>query len=212
MEELIKIGFDLDDLSRAFNIQKKPQCSVLSTWLDANYTLTEFEQRIIDDLHEEMETVGDYWNEEELKIQFVGSIFYVARVNEKNRIRVFYERPLSAIIGRYSLSVICDCLVATPSTFNAPQQPYFFLQEFKKAKSEKRDPEAQMLMAMIIAAHANADEKPIYGGYLIGSDWRFTTLINGNYCVSRKYDATRKEDIEKMVSILRHLKTLIMSH
>ncbi len=209
MDEPIEIGFDLDELSRAFDIEKKQDCEVLNNWLSASYVLTEFEQIIANDLHEEMSTVGDYWNEEELKIQFVGSVFYVARVNEKNRIRVFYERPLSAIIGKYSLSVICDCLVATPSTFNAPQQPYFFLQEFKKAKGEKRDPEAQMLMAMIIAAHANADDKPIYGGYLIGSDWRFTTLINKNYCVSRKYDATRKDDIEKIISILREIKILV---
>jgi hypothetical protein len=32
MERLIKIGFDLDDLSRAFNIQKTPKCEELNNW------------------------------------------------------------------------------------------------------------------------------------------------------------------------------------
>ncbi len=95
--------------------------------------------------------------------------------------------------------------------FNAPQQPYFFLQEFKKGKGEKSDPEAQMLMAMLIAQHKNNGNKPIYGGYLVGRNWYFTTLIGTNYCISRQFDATIQSELFQIAYILRHLKTMILS-
>jgi hypothetical protein len=108
------------------------------------------------------------------------------------------------------LSVICDCLVATPLV-KAPDMPYFFLQEFKKSKGEKKDPEAQMLIAMLIAQAKNNDEKPIYGGYLIGTGWHFTTLIGKDYCVSKKYEASTKEHLLGIICALKNLKQLILN-
>ena len=129
----------------------------------------------------------------------------------KNKIKVFYERPLAATVENHPLSVIADCMVATPMEFNTPRNPFFFLQEFKKGKGEKRDPEAQMLSAMLIAQHNNQDGKPLYGGYLVGGNWRFTTLIQKDYCVSRQFDATQKTDLLQIVSALRQLKQLILN-
>jgi hypothetical protein len=98
-----------------------------------------------------------------------------------------------------------------PGEFNYPEHPYFFLQEFKKEKKEGNDPEAQMLQAMIIAQSLNQNDHPVYGGYLIGSRWRFSTLIGKEYCVSRHFDADEKPDLLQIVFILRHLKELILS-
>ena len=207
----IKIGFDLDILLNTFCIEKVGQSNHLTEWTSSSYHLNAIEQSILDDLHTDMQTVGEYWNEEELKVQFVGAIFYIAKLNVAKKIQVFYERPLSAKVDSHSLAVICDCLVASPLGINTPRTPYFFLQEFKKGKGEKKDPEAQMLMAAIIAQEKNKDGKPLYGGYLIGGSWVFATLIGKEYCTSRRYDATRKEDIEQIVYILRKLKELILN-
>lgn len=211
MEELKKLEYDLDQIADAFGIQPVSRCENLDEWMTASYELTATETEIVNDLHAEMVEIGDYWNEEELKIQFVGSVFYVAKVRVPNQIRVFYERAISAEVNGYKLAVISDCMVATPKKFSTPKNPYFFLQEFKKGKGEKNDPEAQMLMAMLIAQHLNADEKPVYGGFLVGSDWRFTTLIGKNYCISRKFDAMQMEDILQIVYSLRHLKNIILN-
>ncbi len=211
MSDKIKLRFDLNEIASAFDIKRTMQCAHLDEWLAAIYVLDDFEQRIIGDLHEEVRVAGDYWNEEELKIQFVGSVFYVAKVNVPNKVRVFYERPMAAQIGKYNLAVITDCLVATPMEFIAPQKPYFFLQEFKKGKGEKKDPEAQMLQAMIIAQYQNADDSPIYGGFF-GSDWRFATLIGKNYCVSKKIDASEKTNIERIVFALRKMKDIVLAN
>ena len=94
--------------------------------------------------------------------------------------------------------------------FNTPDSPYFFLQEFKKKRGEKKDPEAQMLTAMLIAQHLNNDGKIIYGGYLIGHNWHFALLDGKQYVTSRQYDATEKHDLLQIVFILRKLKELIL--
>ncbi len=211
MEELKKLDYDLDQIADAFGIQPVGHCDNLDKWMSVSYNLTATETEIVNDLHAEMIEIGDYWNEEELKIQFVGSVFYVAKLKVPNQIRVFFERAISAEIDGYKLAVIADCMVATPKKFSTPRNPYFFLQEFKKGKGEKNDPEAQMLTAMLIAQHQNADNKPVYGGFLVGSEWRFTTLIDKNYCISRKFDAMQMPDILQIVYSLRHLKDMILN-
>jgi hypothetical protein len=211
MEELKKLEYDLNQIADAFDIQPVSQCTDLNDWMAANYELNAAETDILEELHLETIDCADYWNEEELKIQFVGLVFLVAKVKVNHKIRVFYERSMTAEVNGYKLAVIADCMVATPRKFNAPQNPYFFLQEFKKGKGEKTDPEAQMLMAMLIAQHLNADNKPVYGGFLVGSEWRFTTLIGKNYCITRKFDAMRKEDLWQIVFNLRKLKELILN-
>lgn len=64
---------------------------------------------------------------------------------------------------------------------------------------------------MLIAQHNNADNKPIYGGFLVGRSWCFTTLIGKRYCLSRQFDATVKKDLFQIVYILRALKALILN-
>ena len=202
--------FDLDLIADAFDIQRVEKCEHLDSWMAATYDLTDSENEIIDQLHADMSDFGDYLNEEELKIQFVGSAFLVARVNVPHKIRVFYERGMSATVNNYELSVISDCLIASPKRFNAPQRPYFFLQEFKKGKGEKVDPEAQMMVAMLIAQEKNQDNYPIYGGYLVGRNWIFTTLLGNNYCVSRQFDATKRADICQIIFNLRQIKAIVL--
>ncbi len=211
MIDIRKVGYDTDQIIKAFNLQVGGDCLHLNNWLAATYMLDAAEQGIVHQLFEEMQEAGDYFNEEELKIRFVGGAFLVAKVDVKKKVRVFYERPLAAEVEGHKLSVVCDCFVATPFGINSPQNPYFFLQEFKKGKGEKNDPEGQMLVAMLIAQKLNADEKPLYGGYLVGADWRFATLVGKEYCTSKKYDATQKDEIEQIVFILRQLKELILN-
>ncbi|MFN0037398.1 MAG: hypothetical protein ACKVUS_20250 [Saprospiraceae bacterium] len=205
-----RMDYDLSSMALAFGIQKQLECSQLDAWLSAKFKLTTGERHILKVLHEEARQDADYWNEEEMKIKGVGTLFLLADIQVPNKIKVFYERPLKGMVDDYFLSVITDCMVATPIVFNTPQAPYFFLQEFKKRKGEKNDPEAQMLQAMLIAQAQNNDVQTIYGGFLIGSVWNFTTLIGRNYCASRNYSTTQFEDLRQIVYILRQLKTIIL--
>jgi hypothetical protein len=210
METPLKIGFDLSLLMKTFDLEINRKSDELQDWLSGTYELDNIQTLLLDQLYEEVEEDGGYWNEEELKIQFVGLIFRIANITVRNKIKVFYERSLSALVKGYQLSVVSDCLVATPLPFNTPDAPYFFLQEFKKKRGEKKDPEAQMLTAMLIAQELNKDNKTLYGGYLIGHNWHFAILTGKKYAISRQYDATDKKDLLQIVFILRKLRDLIL--
>jgi hypothetical protein len=208
---LKRLPFDLSIIAETFKLERSDKCEHLEKWINQSYEFTESEQKLLDEVHAEMVESSDYLNEEEIKIRLIAPLFQIANIDEENKVRVFYERSLSAEIDEYQLSVICDCMVASSTIFKTPTHPYFFLQEFKKAKGEKRDPEAQMLVAMLAAQKANNDGQTIYGGFLIGSIWRLATLINNTYCTSRQLSATNKVDLKQIVSTLRHLKALVLN-
>jgi hypothetical protein len=101
-------------------------------------------------------------------------------------------------------------MIATPMKSGRPKHPYFFLQEFKKSKGDNHDAEGQMLAAMILAQEINQDQKPLYGSWVQGVNWRFTVLRGTEYCVSRAYDATNASDLLQIVFILQRLKALVL--
>jgi hypothetical protein len=204
------LNFDLSEIVLTFGLSHNENCEHLTDWLNASYELDEFDHKILTNLHETIRIGGEYMNEEELKAKMVGLIFYVANIEIPRKVMVFYERPLSGVVNDIPLSVICDCIVATP-VINAPKTPYFFLQELKKSKGEKKDPEAQMLVAMLLAQEKNNDEKPIYGAYLIGTGWHFSTLIGNDYCISPRIEVTTKDCLLQVIYTLKKLKELIIN-
>ena len=207
----MKLGYDPSDIALAYNLQVNASCDFLNDWISATYTFNDFEQTFFERIYKDAHVDAAYWNEEELKIKMVGLLFSLADVEVFGKAKVFYERPLSKTVGEHHLAVICDCLVATPLPFNKPTKPYFVLQEFKKKRGEKNDPEGQLLTAMLIAQAQNQDNKPIYGGYLFGSLWNFATLLDNQYCVSREFNATRRDDLLHIIHILRKIKEIILN-
>lgn len=206
-----RIGYDPADVAVAFGLTVNKNCDTLAAWLDSTGQLSSFEESLFELLYKDALDDGGYLNEEELKIKVIGTLFRIADVEVKEKIKVFYERPLAATVRGHEVRVITDCLLATPLPFNKPTHPYFFLQEFKKKRGEKNDPEGQLMTAMLIAQEKNADKQPLYGGYLFGTVWNFSTLVDTDYCVSREYNITRRDDLLQMVFILRKLKELILN-
>ena len=143
MVDIRKVGYDTDQIIKAFGLQVGGDCQHLNDWLAATYLLDAAEQGIVHQLFEEMQEAGDYFNEEELKIRFVGGAFLVAKVDVKKKVRVFYERPLAAEVEGHKLSVVCDCFVATPFGINSPQNPYFSCKSSKKARAKRTTPKAR---------------------------------------------------------------------
>ena len=143
-KEVKNFGYDLSLIIKTFGIEVTEPNTILNDWLESHYELNDYEQMFFDELYADAKEDGGYWNEEELKINFIGAAFRLAKINTKDRIKVFYERPLAGMVKGHSLSVVTDCLVATPLPFNTPDHPYFFLQEFKKRKrSEEHTSELQ---------------------------------------------------------------------
>ncbi|MEY4903192.1 MAG: hypothetical protein RLZZ292_1007 [Bacteroidota bacterium] len=206
----IPLKYDANRIIGVHGLERGLECDYLDKILNSTTVIEpEFEQ-YLENHRQALRLRGEYWNEEELKMNFLAHVFYVAQLREDKKIDIFYERPLSWEFGGKTERVICDCLLAKPFGIYAPQTPYFFLQEFKKQK-QNEDAEGQMLLAMLIVQAENANKKPIYGCYLQGKNWVFTTLHDKNYCVSRQYDATQMADLQQIVAILRQLKKVILT-
>lgn len=172
--------------------------------------LVQTEILFLEDIRKQLDFYGNYWDNNALNMNFLTHLIRLAKLRENEKIDVFYERTLSWEYEGRTERVVCDCLLAKPFGIYAPQVPYFFLQEFKKQK-QNEDAEGQMLLAMLIAQQNNNNEKPVYGCYLQGKNWVFTTLHEKNYCVSRQYDATQTADLHQIVYILRALKEVILT-
>jgi hypothetical protein len=209
MEHINKLPLNTDAFLVYFNLPRLRSGTLIDAWINAKGSLTIVEAERVEKLYRKALKSGDGWNEEELKMKFISILFDLVDIEEEDKIVSFYERPMSATINGTKISVICDCLLASPAGISTPKMPYFFLQEFKKQKGDSNDPEAQMLAAMLVAQYKNADNKPIYGAWLVGSIWNFTLLQGNEYFVSRKFDASDLEDLTQIVIVLRKLKQLI---
>lgn len=202
--------YDTDLIIGTYKLEYSVEdCSSLRSLTDVQDSLSLLEKEHLEKYRARLLKEGDYWNEEELKMHFLAHVFDVANIDTPKKIKLFYERILKAEIEGQEIFVKCDCMIATPFGVNTPNAPYFFLQEFKKAKKPD-DPEGQMLLAMIAAQYKNANGKPIFGCWLQGRNWVFSTLTDKNYCVSSQFDATIQEELWQIVSILKNLKAIIL--
>ncbi len=211
MEDIKKLKYDTDFIIGAFSLERNiNSCGLLNTLMEKNLILLPEQEGFIEKKRQLLAIEGEFWNEEELKMHFLAHLFEVIQMNEPQKIKIFYERPLADIVNGYKLSAVCDMLLATPFGINTPKKPYFFLQEYKKAKGAP-DAEGQMLVAMLLAQQQNANNKPMYGCWLQGKNWVFTTLHQKKYCVSQQYDATNKADLMVIMTMLFNLKKTILT-
>ena len=133
------------------------------------------------------------------------------RITQRGKIQTFYERKMVGSARGLDFSIICDCMIATPTHAYQPAVPYFFFQEFKKSQADSLDPQAQMLAAMLLGQAQNKDGKPIYGAYQQGKNWYFAVLNGDDYCLGTQFDATVPASLDKIVYMLQALKEMILN-
>jgi hypothetical protein len=144
----------------------------------------------------------DSWNEEDLKMMFISQILPLGHLLPNGRYSTFYEKTISAVVDEIPLVTKTDFMVAT-GVFNKPENPYFHFQEYKPSKPTG-DSMAQLLEAFLIAQETNKNGKPLYGIEIVGDTWRFVTFKHRTYCVSNKFISTNKDDLMRIIAILRH--------
>ena len=135
----------------------------------------------------------------------------LSEIEEPQKIGIFFERQITAEFETGKISVITDCMVSSVFGLALPQMPYFFMQEFKKSKGDKQDPEGQMLAAMLAGQKLNDNGKPMYGSYVIGRDWFFSTLDGKNYAKSEAFRLTQPKELRQVILTLRKLKQIILN-
>ncbi len=204
--------FDTNHIIGTYQLNLNQQCDYLDVLLRTTPAAAPENEVLLEKYRQRLERKGAFWNEEELKMRFIAFLFDYVDIEKDGEIEIFFERTLTASLQGVKQNVKCDCLLARPFGIYEPQVPYFFLQEFKKQKQKQNeDAEGQMLLAMLLAQQINNNQKPLYGCFLQGKYWVFSVLHGNNYCISRTYEVTRREDLMQVVFILRNLKHIILT-
>jgi hypothetical protein len=207
----VKAEFNYLVVEFGLNFVQENDSALLAGWLQKGpITLETLSEEMLAKVEPRLSAEIDGWFEEELKMKLLALILMLAELDVARKIGVFFERQITAQIGDYRISVVTDCMVSSVYGFTTPQTPYYFMQEFKKSKGDKQDPEGQMLAAMIAAQHLNQNGKPLYGSYVIGRDWFFTVLEGRDYARSNALQLTKPEELRQVILTLRKLKQIIL--
>lgn len=148
------------------------------------------------------------WSEEDLKMKFISPILELGLVMEDPNFVSFFDKKLEAKVEGYNLSVKADFVIAK-GLLDYMIRPFFHFQEYKPGKNPTGDPMAQLLEAFLIGQANNDDDKPLYGCEVVGASWRFITMEKHTYCVSKTFDSTDREDLLKIISILRKFREIL---
>lgn len=187
------------------------QTPLLQEWIeieDPTFTVRELE--LFNEIYKEGLENIPFWSEEDLKMYFISNILRLSKlmnVENKGYVGVF-EKHLSATINATKLSVRTDFLVAKGFK-NVIEEHYFHFQEYKPQLNPTGEPMAQLLEAFLIGQAKNAKITPLYGCEVIGGTWKFVVMEGRNYCVSAAFDCTKRNDLLKIIAILRKFKDIL---
>ena len=147
MENTKKLNhYSFEEVIDTYSIDVVLNCQHLNDWLDVGQqVLSSFHQQVLSELPTEYKKNYIGWNEEELKMNMISPILRVADVNVDKKVKTFFERPLSGEVEGVKISLVTDCMVATPKKSGVPDIPYFFLTRspnptFLKGEGERRNP------------------------------------------------------------------------
>ena len=198
-------------LDRRFGLRQVFSNSVLDQWLQTDIQLDESEKSSLHSLQTLLRLNVQGWNEFELSMNFIGPIFSLVGFTELYRFNLFAQRHIGTVVkgidDDIELSGAPDGIIATG--YREPEVPMFAFSEYKRQLDPTGDPAGQALAAMLVGQTLNQNDGPIYGAYVIGSDWRFMVLDRQQYAISEDFSAIR-DDLFDILCILKALKQIIL--
>ena len=204
MKEFSK--WTIEDVEETFQLTQVKSLPLLSAWESSDAPITPDEAAQLRILGDRLRDAVHDWNEEELKLKFIGLLLDLVAYDHADY-RAFFERPLSVKINHERLAGVVDCIVSKGK--RSPKRPLFCLHEYKPEKRASDDPMGQTVIAMVAAQLSNNDGRPMYGAYVVGRNWYFVVLDQKTYAVSLEYDATKEADLTRIFKALRFIKLMI---
>jgi len=113
----------LEDLETTFGLQQIEQSDRLTQWLSSKKEVNEFETHTIEHLKSKLKDNVNSWNEDELKMHFVGPFLMQVDFITK-RYKSFTQRMLQATINGIEVAGKVDYMVATGK--QKPKSPFFW--------------------------------------------------------------------------------------
>ncbi len=203
--------WNLDRIDDTFGTEQVDALPYLDTLLADRhkFTLADYERQALQSLQRTYALGGDDWNEIELENKFISPLIVLSGIDNR-QFAYFLERPLTATINEHMLFGKVDGMIATG--FRSPKKPYFCLHEYKRGTDPDGDPRGQTLIAMLVAQHLNADQRPLIGCYVIGKTWQFMALSGNQYAISHSFACDDDEiyDLQLIFKSLRyHIEQLL---
>jgi hypothetical protein len=198
-------SLDTQEVETLFNIEQVETMLELDNWLDSSTTLTESEAAIAEYLRKKLLNNADFWNEDELKLQFIAPLLLVVNF-DMPVYKVFSQRTLSATVNGIEVGGRVDFMIAKGK--QRPSSPFFFIHEYKQEKHGVSDPKGQLLAELLAAQARNANDLPMYGCYVVGRNWFFLVLNGNEYAVTDALIASQPS-IHKIIAMLRQVKVYI---
>lgn len=199
-------NWETQDIEMTFGLEQIWESDSLKTWLSATSEVSAIAKTQIEHLQDLLLKNADFWNEDELKLQFIAPLLNLIDYTLPF-CKPFSQRKLVATINGIEIGGWVDYMLASGK--QKPIRPYFFLHEYKQeTKKGSSDPKGQLLAEMLTAQHLNDYQFPIYGCYVVGRNWFFMILQNNEYAVSNAFNAS-DEDIYLIIAILRKVKEYI---
>ena len=199
------------DLILKFNLKRiaEYKTPLMEEWLDVENPVFNVAEQYFFDIKQK-EAINDIigWSEEDLKMKFISFVVELGHLTAGGNIVTYFDKTISATVEGTKLVVKSDFMMAK-GLYDVFTTPYFHFQEYKPHKNPSGDSMAQLLEAFLIAQVKNKNEKPLYGIEIIGATWRFTVMEGKEYCVSGVYDCTDKEDLLKIIAILRKFRMIL---
>ncbi len=177
----------------------------LDKWLDSEVQISKNETERLLELKESLFINVEAWNEDELKFFFLSQLINLVNFQTEHY-KPFTQRKMSAIIGDWEVSGVVDFVVSKGEQH--PEQPFFFLHEYKQERRRDNDPLGQLLIEMLVAKQLNEEVNQVFGCYVVGRNHFFVALTESEYCVSQAFDAT-SDDIFDIFKALSYVKQQI---
>ncbi|TAE69592.1 MAG: hypothetical protein EAZ85_12895 [Bacteroidetes bacterium] len=204
--------WETEEVERTFGIKFLEISNKMNNWLDYSTNLEEFDIKRMAILKRKLQLNANFWNEEDFKVFFIMPIVELVDFYEFEKYRTFMEATFEVTLKDVQnndcvLRGRVEMVVATGK--QKPQTPFFFLNEYKAQVKTITDPQGQLLIAMLAAQTKNENDLPIYGMYNIGQNFFFVILEQGKYTISKQFDATDQQDLERIVYMLKFVKNHI---
>lgn len=199
------------ELIRVFNLTRivSYQTPLMQEWLDVPpLELTDYERYNFDKAFTKAERNITGWNEEDLKMKFISPILELGQIMDDIIAIGYFDKTISATIDGTRLIVKSDFMLAK-GILDVYETPFFHFQEYKPYKNPTGDSMAQLLEAFLIAQEKNQNGKPMYGIDIVGANWQFVTMEGREYCIAKPLSAIDKEDLMKIIAILRKFRYIL---
>jgi hypothetical protein len=201
------------ELGLQFNLNRivEYQTPLMQEWLAVENPVFDIvEQTIFDKIYQEGLRNMSTWSEEDLKMKFIALVLVLAHFQDEKGIVGYFDKLIWAKVEGILLKVKSDFMLAK-GYLDLHRNPYFHFQEYKPNKKPTGDPMGQLLEAFLIGQAKNEKPIPLYGVEIVGKNWAFVVMDGKEYCISKSFDATDKDDLLQIIAILRKFKHILFT-